>query len=96
MIVEILRFKLSPGTDEAEFLRLDKRVQTEFAYQQPGMIRRTTAKGLDGAWLVVDLWRSEADAERCDAVWGQDPLTDEFRTRMDANSVTVERFETLD
>lgn len=96
MIVEILRFQLSRGTDEAAFLEADRRVQTEFAYQQPGMLRRTTAKGPDGTWVVVDLWRSAADAERCDSLWSQQPGTDDFRALIDPNSVTSERYETLD
>lgn len=96
MIIEILRFRLSRGTDEAAFLEADRGVQTEFAYHQPGMLRRTTAKGPEGTWVVVDLWRSAADADRCDALWGQDPVTDKFRALIDANSVTTERYETLD
>jgi hypothetical protein len=59
------------------------------------MLRRTTAKGRDGTWIVIDLWRSEVDAERCEELWGQDPVTDEFRRFMDPNSVRTERFETL-
>lgn len=96
MIIEISTFKLSPGADEAAFLEADKKVQTDFAYRQPGMLRRTTAKGSDRTWVVVDLWRSQADADRCDGLWGQDPLTDEFRGFVDPNSVRNERFETLD
>lgn len=96
MIIEILRFQLSRGADEAAFLAADRRVQTEFAYQQPGMLRRTTAKGPDGTWVVVDLWRSAADADRCDALWGEDPVTDEFRGLIEPHSVRTERFETLD
>ena len=96
MILEILRFKLSPGTDEAAFLDADKRLQTEFAYQQPGMVRRTTARGVDGTWVVIDLWQSAADADRCDAAWNDDPNAAEFMRHVDSGSVTTERFETLD
>ncbi len=96
MIVEILRFELSPGADESDFLQTDKRVQSEFAYQQPGLLRRTTAKGEDGRWVVIDLWRSEAEADRCEQLWGKDPLTEQFERFMDPGSVNVERFETLD
>ena len=96
MILEILRFKLSPGADESAFLQADKRVQTEFAYQQPGLIRRTTARRDDGSWVVVDLWQSEADADRCDAAWQDDRNAAEFMLHVDPTSVTTERFETLD
>jgi hypothetical protein len=36
-VIEIMRFRLRPGADEAAFLAADKRVQEEFAYQQPGL-----------------------------------------------------------
>ena len=45
-------------------LALDRRLQTEVAYQQPGLLRRTTARGEDGSWLVIQLWRSDAEVER--------------------------------
>ncbi|HEX6394595.1 MAG TPA: antibiotic biosynthesis monooxygenase [Acidimicrobiales bacterium] len=96
MIVEILRFKLAPGSDEAAFLEADKRLQTEFAYQQPGMIRRTTARGDDGAWTVIDFWNSRADAERCDELWSANPIAETFMKFVDQSSISTERFETLD
>ena len=96
MIIELLVFQLTHGADEAAFIDADKRVQTDFAYQQPGMLRRTTAKGDDGTWLVIDLWRSAEDADRCEEKWGDDPVTDEFRRFMDPNSVRTKRFGTLD
>ena len=96
MILEILRFKLSPDADVADFMQADKCVQTDFAYQQRGMVRRTTARGDDGRWVVIDLWQSEADADRCDAAWRDDPKAAEFMRHVDRSSVTSERFETLD
>ena len=72
-VIEITRFRLAPGTDEAAFLAADRKVQEDFAYQQPGMLRRTTARGNDGGWIVIDLWRSVADADACDARWEHDP-----------------------
>jgi hypothetical protein len=96
MIVEILRFKLAPGSDEAAFLDADKRLQSEFAYQQPGIIRRTTARGDDGSWMVIDFWFTRADAERCDELWREDPLAEAFMKFVDQSSITTERFETLD
>lgn len=94
-MIEILRFRLGPGTDEATFLAADRRVQEEFAYGQPGLLRRTTARGHDGRWIVIDLWRSDADADACDARWERDPVAQEFMALLDRQSVTVERYEQL-
>ncbi|HXQ74976.1 MAG TPA: hypothetical protein VN791_00670 [Acidimicrobiales bacterium] len=61
-MIEIMTFRLSPGADEEAFRAADGEVQSDFAYQQPGLLRRTTARGADGGWIVIDLWRSDAAA----------------------------------
>jgi hypothetical protein len=94
-VIEIMRFRLAPGADEAAFLAADKRVQQDFAYQQPGLLRRTTARGEDGGWIVVDLWRSAADAGACDERWEHDPVTQAFMALLDRSSVTTERYQEL-
>jgi hypothetical protein len=95
-VIEIMRFRLPPGADEGAFLAADRRVQEEFACQQPGLLRRTTARGEDGAWIVIDLWRSAADADACDARWERDEVTQGFMARLDRASVTTERYQELD
>ncbi len=42
-VIETMMFRLVDGADEGAFLAVDKRLQTEFAYQQPGLLRRTTS-----------------------------------------------------
>lgn len=95
-VIEIMRFRLPPGRDEAEFLAADRRVQEDFAYRQPGLLRRTTARGQDGSWIVIDLWRSAADADACDARWETDPVTQRFMALLDRSSVSTERYMPLD
>ena len=57
-IVEVTTFRLAEGVTDESFLALDRRVQTELVPNQPGFLRRTTARhGED--WLVVTLWSSE-------------------------------------
>lgn len=90
-----MRFRLRPGSDEAAFLAADRRVQEDFAYQQPGLLRRTTARGTDGNWIVIDLWRSAADADACDARWEHDRVAQEFMALVDQSSVAVQRFQPL-
>jgi hypothetical protein len=95
-VIEIMRFRLAPGSHEADFIAADRRLQQEFAYQQPGLLRRTTARGGEGGWMVIDLWRSAADADACAIRWDSDQAVDAFMSLVDASSVTTERFETLD
>jgi hypothetical protein len=95
-MIEILRFRLVPGADEEAFAAADSRVQSDFAYGRPGLLRRTTARGADGAWIVIDLWRSAADADATEARWGRDPVTAAFMSFVDAATVETERYDTLD
>jgi hypothetical protein len=60
-VFEILTFRLAPGVDEAAFRSIDDRVQTEFAYQQLGILRRTLGRHDDGRWLALTIW-ADADA----------------------------------
>jgi hypothetical protein len=71
-------------------------VQQEFADQQPGPLRRTTARGEDGGGIVIDLWRSAADAGACDARWEHDKVTQAFMDLLGRSSVSTERYQELD
>jgi hypothetical protein len=89
--MEITRFRLSAGVGEAEFLRADKALQEDVAYQQPGLLRRTTARGEDG-WVVVDLWRSAEDADAGVGAGGADPAVVRFLSLVEAASLRTERY----
>jgi len=90
-----MTFRLGAGVDEAAFLAVDKRLQTDFAYQQPGLLRRTTARSADGQWIVIDLWASPADADACARRWESDPTATEFMSFVDRATVSVVRYELL-
>lgn len=91
-----MKFRLALGGDEASFIAADRRLQEEFANRQPGLLSRTTARGEDGRWIVIDLWRSAADADACDARWERDEVTQAFMALVDRPSVTTERYQQLD
>jgi hypothetical protein len=89
VLIENLTFRLASGVDEADFLEADRKVQTELVPNLTGFIRRTTARGSDGEWLVVTLWASAAEADAAP------PATD-FMALVDPASVSVQRYSTLD
>ena len=91
-MIEITRFALAEGADETAFLAADKELQEEFAYRQPGLLRRTTAKGDDGRYVVIDLWRSADDADACALRWDDDPVVHGFLRHVDATSIDTERY----
>jgi len=63
VIIEHRTFRLAEGVDEDAFLDADRRVQQEVAVFQEGFVRRTTARGADGAWLVETVWDDDACAD---------------------------------
>jgi hypothetical protein len=94
-IVETQTFRLVAGTDVTGFLASDKRVQTELVPNQPGFVRRTTARAGE-AWLVVTLWGTRGDAAAFDDVAAGDPVQAEFLAHLEPGSLNVQRYETLD
>lgn len=94
--IDIATFRLAAGIAEADVLAADRDVQTQFAYRQPGLLRRTTARAGDGEWLVVTVWSSGAEAQAADRAAAGDPLVAAFEALMDEGSRQRRRYETLD
>jgi hypothetical protein len=94
-VVETTTFRLVAGTKEDEFLASDRRVQNELVPNQPGFMRRTTARRGE-EWLVVTLWYSEQNAFDCAAVATGHPVQLEFESHIEPGSITTSRYETLD
>ena len=84
-MIENRTFRLVAGADEAAFIAADARFQTDVAYQQPGIARRTLAKAEDGEWLVVTHWWTLEQAEAAPV------MTD----LVDLDTVVVRRSEEL-
>lgn len=94
MIIEHHVFRLAAGVDEADFLAADVAVQTGFAPFQQGFVRRTTARGADGQWLIETFWYSHDDAQA--AVDSDHAAVVALAACVDPSSESRERFETLD
>jgi hypothetical protein len=94
MLIEALTCRLAPGVDEAAFLAADRRVQTEFIPNHPGFVRRTTARGADGEWMVLTFWGTAETADASRRLGETDPVATAFSVLLD--DVAVARFETLD
>ena len=92
---EIITFRLADGVDEAVFRTVDGRVQVEFAYQQPGFLRRTLGRR-DETWLVLQIWRSSAAAHAASVAFAATPLGREFQALIDLDSLVVDRYEGVD
>jgi hypothetical protein len=84
MLIEVLVFALQAGVDEAAFLAADKDAQAELTPKR-GFVRRTTARGEDGDWLVLTFWDAAEPVARSAAL-------DEF---IDLATARSERFTSL-
>ena len=84
-MIENRTFRLVAGAEEAAFIEADARFQTEVAYHQPGIARRTLARGADGECLVVTHW---CTVEQADAA-------PEMTDLVDLDTVVVRRYEEL-
>ncbi len=89
---EIIEFLLKRAADEAAFIEADSRVQMEFFYQQPGLVRRTTSRGEDGQWAVITLWGSPKDSETCAKNSAGDEAYEAFMSFIEPSSIEVKRY----
>jgi heme-degrading monooxygenase HmoA len=94
-IVEITTFRLAERVTDASFLALDRRLQNELVPNQPGFLRRTTARRGD-EWLVVTLWFTEDAAAAFQRAVEAHPLQVEFEDAVEAGSFHLARYATLD
>jgi heme-degrading monooxygenase HmoA len=94
-VVEITTFRLAEGVAVEAFLALDRRIQTELVPNQPGFLRRTTARHVD-EWLVLTLWASDDAAAAYQRVAEGDPLQVELVRATEAGTLHLTRYETLD
>jgi heme-degrading monooxygenase HmoA len=94
-VVEVTLFRLAEHLDEPTFLAIDKRVQTERVPNQPGFLRRTTARR-ESDWVVVTLWATEEAAAAFEEVAEGDPVWAEFIDSVAPESFSSDRFDTLD
>jgi len=95
-VIEIRTFRLADDADDAAFLAADSCAQVEFAYRQRGLLRRTTARGPDGTWLVLTVWADGDAADAAAAAAVGDDAAQAAASLADRASVAVRRFTTLD
>ena len=95
-VIETTTFRLRADVDEAAFLGADQRVQTEFLPNHPGFLRRTTARGTEGEWIVVTLWASASDAEASAGRATGDAVMRAYTDFLEPGTEQTRRYATLD
>jgi hypothetical protein len=95
MVIDVTTFRLASGVHEDDFLAADRRWQTELVPNRSGFVRRTTARR-DGAWVVITLWASEADAGAFEAETAGHEVRSVFDEHVAGESRRALRYDTLD
>lgn len=52
-VINLVRFRLNEGVDEATFLAINERFQREVVPTLPGLQRREATRSADGEWLLI-------------------------------------------
>jgi hypothetical protein len=95
-MIVITTFRLRPDIVEEAFLALDTRVQTELAYHETGLVRRTTARSVRETWLVLEIWHSDDAADASASDRADSPLHAEYLSLIDRQTLQSDRFATFD
>lgn len=96
MVIEVVRFRLRAGVDEAELLAADAAVQVEAAPHCAGFVRRTMTRDDDGAWAVHTLWGDRASADGASAHIGDHPAGRRLAACIDDATLERRCYRTLD
>jgi hypothetical protein len=94
-VIEVLRFQLNEGTSVDDFVAINDTYQTEFAYQQQGLRRRTVAPGLDGEWLVLTIWSTKSDVRHAEREAENSPVARAFEACLDTTTKSVQYYKEL-
>jgi hypothetical protein len=94
-MIEVTKFRLADGVSAEDFLEKNADYQQHFVYQQPGLLRRTVASGLEGEWLSITSWRSMKDARRSATESLTSPIALEFNALLKPTTTSTEFFKEL-
>jgi antibiotic biosynthesis monooxygenase (ABM) superfamily enzyme len=86
--VELVTFRLNPGTDRATFLAAAKRTEATIR-RQPGFLARMLAEGEDGTWADIVTWASHDTALAAAKAVMSDPDFAPFVAMIDGPSVKM-------
>jgi hypothetical protein len=86
--IELVTFRLTPGTDRAAFVENARRTEA-VVRRQPGFVARMLTESPDGLWSDIVTWASQADAKAAAASVMSDPDFAPFVAMIDGPTVRM-------
>ncbi len=86
--IELVTFRLNPGTDRGAFLAAAKGTEA-LVRRQPGFLSRMLTEGEDGTWADIVTWAGPADAAAAAEAVMTDPGFTPFLMMIDGASVRM-------
>lgn len=86
--IELVTFRLTPGSDRAAFLENARRTETVIR-RQPGFLTRMLLEAEGGIWSDIVTWASHADAVAAAETVMADPDFAPFGAMIDMASVQM-------
>lgn len=87
-VLEIVQFRLVPGTDPAAFIGFGKATEAPLR-RQPGFISRKLVQGADGEWTDIVEWASLAAANKAAKQIMAEPEFGPFGAAIDMTSIKM-------
>ncbi len=87
-VMEVVTFRLAPGTTEAAFLTAARATEAPLS-RQPGFVSRRLLQGDGGLWTDLVEWQTRAQAEAAAAVMMADPAFTAFIVAIDPASIAM-------
>ncbi|MEO1218545.1 MAG: hypothetical protein AAFY45_33755 [Bacteroidota bacterium] len=91
-IMEVTTFKINSEVDPATFAERDARVESDFASNQPGFIKRQSGLDEEGNYAVVVFWESISDAEASMGKFMGDPSVADYAQMIDGPTMNMSRY----
>jgi hypothetical protein len=93
-VMEIVTFRLTPGTSDADFIAAAKGTERMVA-AQPGFIRRSLLRDEAGVWTDTVEWQSLAQAHAAAETLMVDPAFAPFGAAIDMTSLNMRHLPIL-
>jgi hypothetical protein len=93
-VLEVVLFKLKPGTDEAAFLAASEAVMPDLRTMR-GFMGRELLKDADGHWMHTVHWHSLDDAQRAAEVFLTLSCAQTLMALIEETSMTMLHLESL-